>query len=355
MTKPLIQAVIFEKLDKLRTEFDTIVYPDYYRLVPEPKLLESYFIHNRVLGHDMEIHQREYDKAISLDKEFRLLEAELIRHNPKLIHTVSDLDSLFLVVNDLTSIMVLTPEMFAQLKQAFDQAAQSMRNRKPILYIELDLIDEVCRIFWPTIRQLKQLLDHQPTQLKAMYATCQIRNLEYLELSVQKKWQALSICITTLKKVFKSELQNKVLQDKCGQFPIEYFFEKQTRGPVIKALSFGLKKLPGFLIPIIEGLNLKIGFLDPRTSIDDFMRIVSSDDLGSITGKIYLGCKTNEFKYIIHCLNPFFKSFKPATIGKSGIFISNTGHPITAGCIYSCNSDNLQTKLGIDNVFNQMR
>ena len=351
MIKAEWQAVIFARLHQLLKEFNTIDDPEYYRLIPEPEWLKCCFINNCVLGQDLEQQQAQLEKAVYLDQMIRFFEGELIHIDPKLIRTSFDLEALNLVINDLISIMVPNSQMIDLLKKAFDQAAQWLKNRKPILFIEMDLTDAFCRIFNKAIRLLQQLLDDQPADLKAQYAACQLRNLNYLAINAQKNGQALNQCIDNLRQVFQCEMQYKEHQDQCTQFSIEDFTEKETEAPAMELLSFGYKKSPGYLPPFIRDLNEKVGFLDDRTSVDDFIRIVTSDNLALITDHIYLGCQTNEFKYIIQYLRPFFKSFNPATIGKSGIFISNVGNPITANCLYNTKIDYLQTKFTIDNIF----
>ena len=353
MKKHEYQAVIFEELDKLRTQFNSIVYPEYYRLMPNRELMKSYFLDNCLGEDDHEKHAEELKKAVLVYQMVQFFEGELIRIDPKLIRTSLDLEALNLVINDLISIMVPNAHMVKQLREIFAQAALWLKNKKPILFIELDLIDAFCSLFKQAIRNLQQLMDHQPADLKALYAACQIRNLDYLSINAQKNGRALNQCIDNLRKVFLCEMQYKQHQDQCSQLTFEQFMAKETQAPTTGLFSFGYKKSPGFLSPFIQALVVKVGFLDARTSVEDCVRIITSDNLGLITDKIYLGCKTNEFKYIIKHFKPFFRTLTPTTIEKSGIFISNVGNPITANCLYNTGIENLQTKLTIDNIFNQ--
>jgi len=353
MNKDQYISDIFEELEKLRKEFNTIVYPDYYRLAPQKELLKVCFINNCLTSPDVELHAEELQKAVYLDETIRFFEGELRRIDPKLIRTPFDLDSLHFAINDLISVMVPNDDLVNQKMAAFDQAAQSLKNRNPILFIEEDLIDAFCPIFHQAVRHLQHIFDYQPAELKAIYAACQIRHLNYLQVNAQRNGRALNLCITNLKKIFQGELQNKIDQDRSRQLPIEHFMVKEKDVPATEPLSFGYKKSPGFLTPFIHALNNRIDFLDKRTSEDDFIRIATSEDLGTITEKIYLGCQTNEFKYLIKRLQPFFKSFNPATIGKSGLFISNLGNPITSENLYNSDIENLPTKIAIDTIFNQ--
>lgn len=353
MNRAEYKSSIFEQLDQQRKKYNSLLFPHYFRLVPERELLKCYFIENCTLGLDIEFHRNEMNKARLLYETIQQLEGDLRGLDPRLIRTSSDLDSLKSVINGLISIMIPNGQMMGLLREAYEKEAQSLKEGKPILFIEKDLIDSFCRIFWQAIPHLEQLLDDQPTELRVLYAASQIRKLDYLAVSGQKYGEDLSQCIANLRKVFECEMNHKLNQDQCRQLPIEHFLARQTEEKIIEIITFGYKKSPDFLLPFLEALNLKIGFLDDRTSVGDFMRIVSSANLGEITEKIYLGCQTNEFRYVIKYLKPFFRSFTPAMIGKSGIFISNLGNPITAGCIYSSKIDNLQVKLGIDNIFNK--
>jgi len=125
---------------------------------------------------------------------------------------------------------------------------------------------------------------------------------------------------------------------------------------VKRACSFGCKKSFDYLLRLVKDLNLRINLLDPPTSPEDFVRILMAKELGSVHENIYLGCNTNEFAYLVKKhVKHIFKSFTPATIGRSGLFIGNTGKTITANCLYNCKSERLQTKIAIDNIFNIKR
>lgn len=353
MTKTEYQSVLFEELEKLRKEFKTITNPGYYRLMPDIELVKLYFMDQCIMEVNTEFPERELGKAIQLNELIQFFEGELILLDPKLIRTTFDLHQLQLVINGLISMMVPNSETMTQLMKAFDQVDQSLKNRKPIRFIEQDLIDDFCPIFQAATLHLQHLLDHQPAELKALYAASQIRTMDYLAVKAQNHGQAMKLCIANLRKIFQSEMQYKKNQDICKQLPIEHFLTKDTEAPVMEKLSFGYKKSPGFLLPIVKALILKINFLDFRTSAEEFVRIVTSDDLGSIQEKIYLGCKTNEFRYLIQHFEPFFRSFTCATIGRSGIFISNTDTPVTANSLYNTTTERMQTKWAIDNIFNK--
>lgn len=248
--------------------------------------------------------------------------------------------------------MVPDHNLINKLKNAFALTSKSLKARKPILFIVLHLEDSFPSIFNQALMNLQQLLETQPADKKVTYAIRQIIDLEYMELIESRNKHNLNPFIADLKKTIKTELD-------CVQFRQNYkpvkkdhhLTEIETQDT--KKFSFGYKKATGYLSPFIPRLNMEINFLDSRTTQESFERIITAANLDTINEKIYLGCQTNEFTYLIKYFKTAFKSFNPATIGKSGLFISNTGHTITADSIYNSKIDNLQTKFAIDNIFNK--
>lgn len=346
------QTVIFRELNKLRVDWNERAYPDYYHFLLVKQNLKSYLLNNCFLNRYIENHQIELTNAFVINEMIKFLENELGQINKKLIRTSADIDLLIYQIKEIISVMLPNHELINELKKAFAKTTKSLKVSKPILFIVLDLEDSFKTIFAHALTNLQQFLETQPSDKKVTYALRQIIDLEYMEAIESKNEHNLNSYIADLKKPFKTQLD-------CLQFQQNYKPAKKNHSIAEiktqdkKKFSFGFIKSPDFLSPIIKTLTDNLNFLDPQTTNENFIRIVTSDDLASINDKIYLGCKTNEFRYLIKYFKAFFKSFNPATIGKSGIFISNTGHTITADCIYNSKSENLQTKFTIDNIFNK--
>lgn len=122
-----------------------------------------------------------------------------------------------------------------------------------------------------------------------------------------------------------------------------------------KKVSFGyLKEDKGWLLKILKRLQLTIDLLDTSTDVDDLYNLFLSDDFRGIKKKIYLDCKTTEFKYVVNKLKIHFKKLTPAIIESTGLFYTKLGKPLTAQNLYSKNNNPLK-KETIDNIFKQIQ
>ena len=347
------QSVCLHKQNKIRSGFKLLVYPEYYQFLPERENVKRIFLNHCIENIDIEDHQLELIKTIVLFEKNKFIDHELLMMDREVICTSIDYDFIVHQMNNMLSIMVPDCELIYHWQQAWNGADKSMVNRMPILFIIQDLVENFERIYEEALIKLQHLFHYQPSNRIITYVIDKINDLIYLESNVPKKGPTLNPIIDDLMKHFRSEFERAMFQQKHIPTKMEDLLN-QTKIQIKKKLCFGYKKSPGYLTPFISALNARIDFLDPKTSVEDFIRIVSSDDLDTIHEKIYLGCNTNEFKYLLKYFKADFKSLNPATMGKSGIFISNIGNPITAECIYSSRIENMQSKFTIDNIFNKM-
>ena len=346
------KSILLSELSKLREKFNKLEFPEYYQLLLNKENVKINFINHCFLNIGIDNQICGLSKAIVLNEMIKFYKSELFKIDESLIKPSLDIAILKNQFADIISAMVPNPDISDQLWRAFARTSLAVTGRKPILFIVEDLKDSMRLIFKQAIIDLKQLLDTQPENVIAAYAAYQLRELELLALISPKFGQDLNEYFEDLKKLFEIELKYPpcLQSTKLANIGI---LSHGTQKREIEKLSFGYKKSPGFLTPFIQALNDKIDFLDYRTTIDDFVRMVTSENLHSIHDKIYLGCKTNEFRYLANYFKPFFKSFNPATIGKSGIFISNTGTPITATNLNSAMIESMKTRYAIDNIFNK--
>jgi len=344
---------IFGELNKLRSEFNELTHPNYYHFLLDTETVKSYFVNNCSLDIDIEIHKEELKKSILLNEMVVSFMDELYRvHKNPIDHT---LDNLFLdlQITDLVTSMVPEPELMDQLLEAFSKTTSKTKHgRTPVLFIVEDLKDSLRKIYNVAEGNLKQLFDNHPAEIKGHFAACQVRDMQHKELTTKRNGGDLHECFVDLKKLFQIELDFVQSLQSYNPVNVDHLL-KEPETQYRKKLSFGFIKSSGNLAPYIQALNVKIDFLDNRTTKENFIKIVTSDDLESVTEKIYIGCKTNEFKYTLTPFKSFFKSFNPANIEKSDIFRSSNGNPITADNLYNAVTDNLQTKIKIDNIFNQ--
>lgn len=118
--------------------------------------------------------------------------------------------------------------------------------------------------------------------------------------------------------------------------------ELTNSSPVEESFSFQYKKSEIYFIQnIVKALNAEIDLLNIHTSEKTFIEILSSEDLSEETRVIHLACKTNEFKYIIECIQPLFNNLSFSSIGKSKLFVSKRGKVITTSNLTSAETDNI--------------
>jgi hypothetical protein len=122
-----------------------------------------------------------------------------------------------------------------------------------------------------------------------------------------------------------------------------------------KKVSFGyLKEDKNWLLIILKRLQLTVDLLDTSTDVEDLYNLLLSENFNQIQKKIYLDCKTTEFKYIVNKLNSHFKNLNPTAIESTGLFYTKLGKPLTAQNLYS-KSKNPVKKENIDNIFKQIQ
>lgn len=347
------QSVLFEELNKLRIEFNQFAHPNYYHFLLETETVKSYFLDSCFLGINAEIHQEELKQAIVLNEMivFFLEEMERIHRSP-IDKTFDDL-LLDLQITDLITSMIPEPDLMDQLITAFSQTTTHLKKgRKPVLFIIDDLKDAFNEIYNQAANNLQQLFESHPAEVRGHFASCQVRDMQHKELTAKRNGRPLHEYFDDLKQLFNIELDFVQTLQNNNPVNIDHLLQEPD---VLsrKKLSFGFKKTPELLAPIIQALNVHIDFLDNRTTQADFIKIVTSDDLESISDKIYIGCQTNEFRYTLKHFKYYFKTFNPAKIGRSDIFRSCNDNPFTADNLYNAKTDFLLTKDKIDKIFNQ--
>lgn len=119
--------------------------------------------------------------------------------------------------------------------------------------------------------------------------------------------------------------------------------------------TFGyLKDDTDWLYRILKRLQLSIDLLDTKTDVKDLQNLLLAKDFKDYQKKIYLDCKTTEFKYVVKQLQPHFKNLTPTLIEKTGLFYTKLGKPLTAQNIFSKSKATLKKEI-IDNIFKQIQ
>ncbi|MCI2228283.1 hypothetical protein MC378_03820 [Polaribacter sp. MSW13] len=129
----------------------------------------------------------------------------------------------------------------------------------------------------------------------------------------------------------------------------------KTTKKLNKKVSFGyLKEDKNWLLKILKRLQFTIDLLDTSTDVEDLHKLLLTHNFNQIEKKIYLDCKTTEFKYVVNKLKRHFKNLNPTIIEATGLFYTKSGKPLTAQNLYSKNNNPLK-KESIDNIFKQIQ
>ena len=345
-------SVLLRKQNKIRLGIKMLDYPEYYQHLPNRENVKRIFLNNCILNKDIENQQLELIKAIVLYDKNKFIFHELFMMDQEIICTPIDYDFMVHQLNDILSILIPDSDLTDQWQNALAKASGSTVTRIPILFIIQNLIESFEWISKRAVSKLQKLFYYQPSERIVTYIMEQIKDLIYMESNEPRNGPTLNHIIANLKLDFRSEMEIATFHQNNKLTKLDDLLDEPKIQTKIK-LSFKLLKAPELLFPIIQALIARLNFLDNRTTIETFIRIVTSDDLYTINEKIYLGCKTNEFSYLLNYFKIYFKSFNPATIEKSGLFISNDGNPIKASSLYNAVSDNLQIKIAIDTIFSQ--
>jgi len=176
------------------------------------------------------------------------------------------------------------------------------------------------------------------------------------------------------------------LQEQYGQFSDKslfsipdiaekYFNDPKYNSDLIKRIEISKKEVPkktsklkskskttfgyvkddtDWLYKILKRLQLSIDLLDTKTDVKDLQNLLLAKDFKDYQKKIYLDCKTTEFKYVLKQLQPHFKNLTPTLIEKTGLFYTKLGKPLTAQNIFSKSKAPLKKEI-IDNIFKQIQ
>jgi len=121
-------------------------------------------------------------------------------------------------------------------------------------------------------------------------------------------------------------------------------------------LSFGFTGDKDRLKAAIIQLCQKIELVnEEKASADDLFAVLTSRDLEASTTKIYLGCETTQFRYIIDKIALQFTNLTLKAIEKTKAFYSKKGTLITAQNLSAGKVDNPKEKGTIDNILKQLQ
>ena len=180
-----------------------------------------------------------------------------------------------------------------------------------------------------------------------------------LYFSIQEQFKASLSQTTSIEDFYLLDLEepitNIVYPLLVGE-PTNNSQEQNSNNTIQDKLSFGFTGDKERLKAVIVQLCQKIELLnEDQTSSDTLFKIFTSRDLEAITDKVYLGCETTQFRYIIDKLAPHFTNLKLKTIEKTDAFFSKNGTKITAQNLSAGKVDNPKEKGTIDIILKQMQ
>lgn len=184
-------------------------------------------------------------------------------------------------------------------------------------------------------------------------------SLIQLYFSIQERFKTSLLQTTTIEDFYLLDLEepvaNIVYLELVGE-PTTNSQAQNSNNIIQDKLSFGFTGDKERLKAVIVQLCQKIELLNEgQTSSDALFKIFTSRDLEVITDKVYLGCETTQFRYIIDKLTPHFTNLKLKTIEKTDTFFSKNGTKITAQNLSAGKVDNPKEKGTIDNILKQMQ
>ena len=101
--------------------------------------------------------------------------------------------------------------------------------------------------------------------------------------------------------------------------------------------------------------SIKIDLLQNGISVEELHKLLIAKDFTQIDSQIYLECETTQFSYVVSKLKPFFNSFNPTAIERSGKFITKTGADLKANNLHKNKVHNPKEKEEIDKIIQQLQ
>ena len=184
-------------------------------------------------------------------------------------------------------------------------------------------------------------------------------SLIQLYFSVQEQFKDSLSQVTTIEDFYLLDLEEPVSNIVYLEFiadPNESSQEQNSNNTIKDKFSFGFtgdkERLKAAIIQLCQKLDLMI---DGKTSSDDLFAVLTSRDLEASTTKIYLGCETTQFRYIIDKIALQFTNLTLKGIEKTKAFYSKKGTLITAQNLSAGKVDNPKEKGTIDNILKQLQ
>jgi hypothetical protein len=121
-------------------------------------------------------------------------------------------------------------------------------------------------------------------------------------------------------------------------------------------LSFGFHGDQTKLKTVVQLLCNQLLLLnEEKNNADELISVFLSKDLQPDSTKIYIGCETVQFRYMVDKFSSYFTNFTPKAIEDSGLFFTKKHKPFKAQNLYSNKIEEPKDYLIIDNIFKQLQ
>lgn len=348
--------ILIKRLNELENDFEELFPLKYFPQLPENEKLKWEFIFQTSISNDLKSEVEQLKLAINLYEWYYFIMEELDRIQQFCSNIHNNQEALIQTIQISYPLVVLSPnpDLFHEYFIITADLIHAIKNNsKPLYFLINEFKSLLCILYHTAQEQLKEIIESKENGNIKLYVNLSTRDLSIKKASYKKDKITIDECFSELQKIYEAEL--KYLDNiQISPEKITYLLNEKNKFAQ-KKLSFQYRYSDtAQLKNLLFSLQQELEFLDNRTTIEEFIRITTSEDIEEIADKIYLGCPTNEFRYIALLLNQyFFKKFNPTNIHKSKIFISNFDNPISRDTLYNSPIDNLQTKTTINKIFKQ--
>lgn len=272
-----LQWHLSHEMNQLRPVFNQLTHPGYFRLLPEPEQLQSYFVNHCFMAPDRAVHQWQLRKAIEIDQQIRFLEMERFKIHPQKVAPSFHLPSLQCLVNGLLSSMLPDGGLIAEVEEVFARASQWEMDRKPQRFIRKELIEAIGTLCHHAVEKLKRVLDHQPADRKVYFADSQLKELGYLKISAQRDGQELCGHIENVMNIYQLEKESGLLRPNGKKFKIKSLLlgsGTQILPPdTCKVLAFNYKGIKDDKLALVLAALIKLKAISPHTTLPQLRKL----------------------------------------------------------------------------------
>jgi molecular chaperone GrpE (heat shock protein) len=176
-------------------------------------------------------------------------------------------------------------------------------------------------------------------------------------LEIQALYKHLSSDMEYIEADFYTRFINEPAPEYNNLKRIKQISKEKAAPKLYKKLTFGYNQTSTDILKnICKSLILKIDFInEDLTTVQDFISVMTSNNLTTIDNQIHIGCETRQFRYVVDKLQQYFSSFTLSNIDKSNLFYSKNGNKITATNLSRNKIDNPKEKETIDRIFKEMQ